>query len=124
VLRQNQRRRLREVEAIQHIAGGRIVSLIPQVCALPEEHRAACGHPSGPIFANGAGNELDLDWLYRRQMKEPLRRAGMEREGRRGTALGEVLRRISNASRAGVHCCDDLVTPTQMIGSLPSITLS
>ena len=53
------------------------------------EHRAACGHPiSGPILANGAGNALDLDWLYRGQIKELLRRSGMEWEGWHGFRRG------------------------------------
>jgi len=77
-----------------------VVPLIPQVCALLEQHRAACGSPAtGPIFANGAGNALDLDSLYQRQMKEPLRKAGMEWEGWHGFRRGLA----TNLERIGVR---------------------
>jgi hypothetical protein len=58
------------------------VPLIPQLEAILERHREANGNPSsGPIFANGAGKVLDLDSLYRRQMKDPLKRSS-DRAGR------------------------------------------
>jgi hypothetical protein len=56
-----------------------MVPLIPQLETLIERHRKASGNPaSGPIFANGVGNHLDLDCLYRRQMKEPLKQARID----------------------------------------------
>ena len=77
-----------------------VVSLIPQVCALLEQHRLAGGNPAtGPIFANGAGNALDLDSLYQRQMKETLRKAGIEWEGWHGFRRGLA----TNLERIGVR---------------------
>ena len=62
--------------------------LIPELEALLERHSEASGNPaSGPIFANGPGKALDLDSLYRRQMKEPLKAAGGS-SGKAGTASG------------------------------------
>jgi integrase len=67
---------------------------------LLEQHRVTCGNPiSGPIFPNGAGNALDLDSLYQRQMKEPLRRAGIEWEGWHGYRRGLA----TNLERIGVR---------------------
>ena len=77
-----------------------MVPLIPRVCTLLEQHRVACGNPiSGPIFANGAGNALDLDSLYQRQMKEPLRQAAIEWEGWHGFRRGLA----ANLERIGVR---------------------
>ena len=77
-----------------------VVPLIPQVCALLKQHRAASGNPSiGPVFANGAGHALDLDSLYQRQMKVPLRRAGIEWEGWHGFRRGLA----TNLERIGVR---------------------
>jgi integrase len=77
-----------------------VVPLIPQVCTLLEQHRVACGNPiSGPIFANGAGNALDLDSLYQRQMKCPLRQTGIEWEGWHGFRRGLA----TNLERIGVR---------------------
>jgi len=77
-----------------------VVPIIPQVCALLEQHRVACGSPiSGPIFANDAGNALDLDSLYQRHMKEPLQRAGIEWEGWHGFWRGLA----TNLERIGVR---------------------
>lgn len=71
------------------------VPLILQLEALLERHRKACGNPaSGPIFANGVGNPLDLDCLYRRQMKEPLKQARIEWEA--GTDSDVASQPISN----------------------------
>jgi integrase len=76
------------------------VPLIPQFEALLEKHRKASGNPtSGPIFANGAGKALDLDSLYRRQMKEPFQRAGIEWEGWHGFRRGLA----TNLERIGVR---------------------
>jgi integrase len=77
-----------------------VVPLIPQVCTLLELHRATSGNPAtGPIFANGAKNALDLDSLYQRQMKEPLRKAGIEWEGWHGFRRGLA----TNLERIGVR---------------------
>ena len=76
------------------------VPLIPQLEAWLEQHRAASGNPvSGPIFANGAGKALDLDSLYRRQMKQPLKAAGIEWEGWHGFRRGLA----TNLERIGVR---------------------
>jgi len=76
------------------------VPLIPQLEGWLEQHREASGNPtSGPIFANGAGKALDLDSLYRRQMKEPLKAAGIEWEGWHGFRRGLA----TNLERIGVR---------------------
>ncbi len=76
------------------------VPLIPQLEALLERHREASGNPaSGPIFANGAGKALDLDSLYRRQMKDRLKAAGIEWEGWHGFRRGLA----TNLERIGVR---------------------
>ena len=74
--------------------------LIPQLEALLERHRKANGNPaSGPIFANGVRNPLDLDCLYRRQMKEPLKQARIAWEGWHGFRRGLA----TNLERIGVR---------------------
>ena len=76
------------------------VPLIPQLAALLETHWNATGRPAlGPMFANGAGKALDLDSLYRRQMKEPLRKAHIEWEGWHGFRRGLA----TNLERIGVR---------------------
>jgi integrase len=76
------------------------VPLIPQLEALLERHREASGNPaSGPIFANGAGKAFDLDSLYRRQMKDPLKAAEIEWEGWHGFRRGLA----TNLERIGVR---------------------
>jgi integrase len=76
------------------------VPLIPQLETLLEQHRKACGNPaSGPIFANGVGKPLDLDCLYRRQMKEALEKARIEWEGWHGFRRGLA----TNLERIGVR---------------------
>jgi integrase len=76
------------------------VPLIPQLCSLLEKHREASGNPaSGPIFANGAGNGVDLDWLYRSRMKVPLQHAGVEWDGWHGFRRGLA----TNLERIGVR---------------------
>ena len=76
------------------------VPLIPQLEALLEQHREASGNPTcGPIFANGAGKALDLDSLYRRQMKDRLKSAGIEWEGWHGFRRGLA----TNLERIGVR---------------------
>jgi|SRR5580658_1208980 integrase len=76
------------------------VPLISQLEALLERHRALNGNPaSGPIFANGAGKALDLDSLYRREMKDRLRAAGIDWEGWHGFRRGLA----TNLERIGVR---------------------
>lgn len=76
------------------------VPLIPQLETILERHRQACGNPaSGPIFMNGAGKGLDLDSLYRRQMREPLKTAEIEWEGWHGFRRGLA----TNLERIGVR---------------------
>ena len=76
------------------------VPLIPQLEALLERHREASGSPaSGPIFPNGKGKALDLDSLYRRQMKERLKAARIEWEGWHGFRRGLA----TNLERIGVR---------------------
>jgi integrase len=76
------------------------VPLIPQLETLLERHRALNGNPTaGPVFANSAGKSLDLDSLYRRQMKEPLKRAGIVWEGWHGFRRGLA----TNLERIGVR---------------------
>jgi integrase len=75
------------------------VPIIPQLEYMLQEHRRAVGNPAaGPIFANGAGKGIDLDSLYRREMKEPLRAAGIEWEGWHGFRRGLA----TNLERIGV----------------------
>jgi integrase len=76
------------------------VPLIPQLAALLETHWNSTGRPaSGPMFANGGGKALDLDSLYRRQMKEPLQKAHIEWEGWHGFRRGLA----TNLERIGVR---------------------
>ena len=75
------------------------VPVIPQLAARLDSYRKTCGQPSsGAMFANGLGNPLDLEWLYRTHIKDVLRRAGVQWTGwhafRRGLA--------SNLNRLGV----------------------
>src|ERR1022692_4489208 len=76
------------------------VPLIPQLEAILERHRQASGNPvAGPIFMNGAGKGLDLDSLYRRQMREPLKQAKIEWEGWHGFRRGLA----TNLERIGIR---------------------
>lgn len=76
------------------------VPLIAQLEAILEKHRQSSGNPaSGPIFMNGAGKGLDLDSLYQRQMREPLRRAKIEWEGWHGFRRGLA----TNLERIGIR---------------------
>jgi integrase len=76
------------------------VPLIPQLNTFLEQHRQRSGNPgNGPIFANGAGKPIDLDSLYHRQMKEPLKEAGIEWEGWHGFRRGLA----TNLERIGVR---------------------
>jgi integrase len=76
------------------------VAIIPQLETMLEKHRQASGNPTaGPMFANGKGKALDLDWIYRRQMKVPLQKAGLEWEGWHGFRRGLA----TNLERIGVR---------------------
>jgi len=80
------------------------VPVIPQLAEKLAAHRKMCGNPfSGPMFANSLGKPLDLESLYRREMKEALLHSGVQWRGwhafRRGLA--------SYLNRLGV---DDSVT--------------
>ena len=76
------------------------VPLIPQLEAVLERHRALNGNPAaGPIFANGAGKALDLDSLYRREMKDRLTAVGVDWEGWHGFRRGLA----TNLERIGVR---------------------
>ena len=75
------------------------VPVIPQLAERLAAYRKTCGNPStGPIFTNKLGRPLDLEWLYRTQMKDVLKKAGIVWAGwhafRRGLA--------SNLNRLGV----------------------
>jgi len=97
VLQSNWRGRIGEPKSKRSKA---TVAIIPQLETMLQAHREANGNPTcGPIFANGRGKAIDLDSVYRRQMKEPLERVGFEWEGwhafRRGLA--------TNLDRIGVR---------------------
>jgi integrase len=65
------------------------VPVIPQLAARLAVHRKVCGNPStGPIFANSAGNPLDLNACYQREMKDVLKRAGVTWHGWHGFRRG------------------------------------
>ena len=59
-----------------------LVPVIPQLAERLAVWRELCGNPAtGPIFANGAGRPLNLDWLYRTRMKDVLARSGIQWKG-------------------------------------------
>jgi integrase len=75
------------------------VPVIPQLAKKLELHRRARGNPStGPIFANSAGNPLDLNACYQRDMKDVLKRAGIIWHGWHGFRRGLA----TNLNRLGV----------------------
>jgi integrase len=75
------------------------VPVVPQLAARLAAHRRACGNPaSGPIFVNGRGNPLSLDALYWRQMRDVLKKAGIQWKGWHGFRRGLA----SNLNRLGV----------------------
>ena len=54
------------------------VPVIPQLAQRLEAHRKRCGNPAGgPIFVNTVGHPLDLNACYQKEMKDPLKRAGI-----------------------------------------------
>lgn len=75
------------------------VPVIPQLAQQLDAHRQRCGCPlNGPIFANAAGNPLDLNACYQRQMKDVLKRAGISWHGWHGFRRGLA----SNLNRLGI----------------------
>lgn len=75
------------------------VPVIPQLAERLAAWRKLCGNPArGPIFANGNGRPLDLDWLYRARMKDVLAKSGMQWKGWHGFRRGLA----SNLNRLGV----------------------
>ena len=92
------------------------VPIIQQLAESLRAHWERAGKPAtGPIFTNGLGKPLCLDWLYRSQMKDILKRAGLVWKGwhafRRGLA--------SNLNRLGV---DDSVIQSILRHSTVSVT--
>src|SRR5260370_11913458 len=50
------------------------VPVIPQLAERLAAHRKACGNPAtGPIFANGSGKPLSLDWFCWTYMRDVLK---------------------------------------------------
>lgn len=81
-----------------------------------EAWRKACGSPtSGPIFQNSRGKPLDLDGLYRREMKDVLKLAGIAWKGYHGFRRGLA----SNLNRLGL---DDSVIQAILRHSSVAIT--
>ena len=75
------------------------VPVIPQLAQLLATHRTRCGNPvTGFIFANSTRRPLDLDACYQREMKDVLKRAGIEWHGWHGFRRGLA----SNLNRLGV----------------------
>jgi integrase len=75
------------------------VPVVPQLAARLMAHRRACGNPSsGPIFVNGRGNPMSLDFLYWQKMKTVLKKAGIPWKGWHGFRRGLA----SNLNRLGV----------------------
>jgi integrase len=92
------------------------VPVIPQLADRLRAHWIACGRPaSGPIFANSLRKPLDLDALYRRQMKDVLTKASVEWVGWHGFRRGLA----SNLNRLGV---DDSVIQAILRHSDVSVT--
>jgi integrase len=59
------------------------VPVIPQLAERLAAHRRTIGNPAtGPIFPNGKGKPLCLNWLYQNCMKEVLARCAICREGK------------------------------------------
>jgi integrase len=92
------------------------VPVISQLADRLRAHWEACGRPTkGPIFANSVGKPLDLDALYRRQMKDVLKKAGVKWVGWHGFRRGLA----SNLNRLGV---DDSVIQAILRHSDVSVT--
>jgi len=75
------------------------VPVVPQLAARLAAHRRACGNPArGPIFVNGRGNPMSLDFLYWQKMKTVLKKAGVPWKGWHGFRRGLA----SNLNRLGI----------------------
>lgn len=65
------------------------VPVIPQLANRLAVWRQLCGMPAtGPIFPNGAGRPLNLDWLYQNKMKNVLIKGGIKWKGWHGFRRG------------------------------------
>jgi integrase len=74
------------------------VPVIPQLAQRLAAHRLKGSNPvAGPIFQNSAGHPLDLNVCYQREMKEVLKRAGVNWHGWHGFRRGLA----SNPNRLG-----------------------
>ena len=92
------------------------VPVIPQLADRLAAWRELCANPaSGPIFANGQGNPLNLDWLYRTRMKDVLAKSGIRWKGWHGFRRGLA----SNLNQLGV---DDSVIQGIMRHSTVAVT--
>src|ERR1017187_5962220 len=92
------------------------VPVVPQLAARLMAHRRACGNPSsGPIFVNGRGNPMSLDFLYWQKMKSILKKAGITWKGWHGFRRGLA----SNLNRLGV---DDSVIQAILRHSTVAVT--
>ena len=90
---------LRHISGRSHARAKAPVPVIPQLAKRLDLHRKSCGSAlTGPIFANSAGNPLDLNACYRREMKSVLKRAGITWHGWHGFRRGLA----SNLNRLGV----------------------
>lgn len=92
----------------------------PGAMGVPEAsvaaHRRACGNlVSGPIFVNGRGNPISLDALYWRQIRDILKKAGLQWKGWHGFRRGLA----SNLNRLGV---DDSVVQAILRHSNVAVT--
>ncbi len=75
------------------------VPVIPELAERLDAHRQLCRNPlTGPIFANSLGRPLDLERLYRVDMRNVLARAGITWAGWHGFRRGLA----SNLNRLGV----------------------
>jgi integrase len=92
------------------------VPVIQQLAERLTAHRELCRNPlTGPIFANSLGRPLDLERLYRVDMKDVLTRSGITWAGWHGFRRGLA----SNLNRLGV---DDSVIQAILRHSTVAIT--
>jgi integrase len=92
------------------------VPVVPQLVEKLATFPKSVGHMDrGPIFVNGAGNPMDLNSLYYRQMRDILRRSGVRWLGWHGFRRGLA----SNLNRLGI---DDSVIQAILRHSDVSVT--
>jgi integrase len=92
------------------------VPVVPQLVERLATFRKSVGHPDrGPIFANCAGNSMDLNSLYYRQMRDVLKRSRITWLGWHGFRRGLA----SNLNRLGI---DDSVIQAVMRHTDVSVT--